>query len=75
MVTAASHGALVIATMDGGPHPYSRLLDVVQAAEDWSGKLRRDFDAALYAIIQLTLVDDVLGNRGARQQRLAVREI
>ncbi|HEX9229922.1 MAG TPA: hypothetical protein VF885_25265 [Arthrobacter sp.] len=60
MVEAATGGALVIATMPGDRHPYSTLVDIVQAAEDWSGRLRRDFDAALYAIIHQSLAGSAL---------------
>lgn len=58
-IEAAAAGDLVIVTMTGDRAVYSGLLDCVQAAEDWSGKLRRDFDAALYAIIHQSISNGV----------------
>lgn len=52
LVEAATRGALVIAELDADSHPYRRLVDLVQAAEDWEGDFRRDFEAALYAVVQ-----------------------
>ena len=51
LTRAASNGALVVATMAADNHPYSRLVDLICLAEDWSGSFRRDFDAVLYAVI------------------------
>lgn len=62
MVAAASQGALVITEMASGhQNPYLHLVDLIQASEDWDGALRRDFDAALYAIISPTAIHQ--GNR------------
>lgn len=60
MVEAAVGGALIVATLSAANHPYAVLVDTIQAAEDWTGRLRRDFDATLYAIIQQKLSGDVL---------------
>jgi hypothetical protein len=36
--------------MERDPYPHPRLVDLVQAAQDWSENFRLDFDASLYAV-------------------------
>lgn len=57
IVDAAASGAAVVATMPGTSteNAYSHLVDLVQAAQDWSGSLRRNFDTVLFAIIHQAL--------------------
>lgn len=62
IVEAAAGGALVIATLDNrGAGSYVHLLNLIEAAEDWSGTLRRQFDTSLYAVITQTLIETPAG--------------
>jgi Tfp pilus assembly pilus retraction ATPase PilT len=57
-VEAAAAGALVIATLNNrGTGSYIHLLNLIEAAEDWTGRLRADFDASLRAVITQSLVE------------------
>jgi hypothetical protein len=49
-VEAAWSGVLVIITMNFSGYAYSRLIDLLQSAEDW--EIRPKFDAMLYAVVQ-----------------------
>lgn len=62
LVEAAAAGALVIATLDNrGTGSYIHLLNLIEAAEDWGGGLRADFEACLCAVITQTLADTESG--------------
>lgn len=57
-IVSASGGGLVIATMDSDrQYPYVELIDLIWAAEDEDGGFRRDFEAALYAVVTQKIVD------------------
>lgn len=51
-VDRAWDGALVVMTAPFGEHTYSRLVEVLQSAEDWD--IRPRFDSVLHAVVQLS---------------------
>lgn len=62
IVDAATAGALVIVTLNNrGAGSYIHLLNLIEAAEDWTGRLRTDFDAALCAVITQTMIETAAG--------------
>jgi Tfp pilus assembly pilus retraction ATPase PilT len=62
IVGAAAAGALVVATLNNrGTGSYSHLLNLIEAAEDWDGRLRADFDASLRAVVTQDLVESSTG--------------
>jgi Tfp pilus assembly pilus retraction ATPase PilT len=62
IVEAATSGSVMIATLNNrGTGSYTHLLNLVEAAEDWDGNLRRDFESSLYAVVTQALVETTTG--------------
>jgi hypothetical protein len=60
MVEAANGGALAIVTMESGLHPYARLGRPGSCRGGLEWETTSGLDAALFAIVSQTLVNDAL---------------